>query len=339
MNVFNMFEDRVSALFGAVPGGQTAPFSSKKLAKRAAREMEGETYVINGVDTAPALYTILVSQSDEQVIRPVYEQLTGEIANFVEAQANKKGYSFVGEPLVRFMADPELRNGRFSVFAENIDARTLKRLREEEDEYMGKSPRRSSAPARSRTHTTFSASQPAFASDDSGSYDPNAGLDRMPDAFSEGLASADVGKVPVVTSAPAPSAARIASTPLVDPYASAGAAAGQEPRHRQSQHAQHAAASAQPSCMLIDRSTGRTYTATGTRTLIGRERGSGGIVLDDPNVSRRHAELAFDGTDWHITDLDSTNGTLVNNEDIDDCNLRDGDLITMGLVNLEFREG
>jgi hypothetical protein len=25
--------------------------------------------------------------------------------------------------------------------------------------------------------------------------------------------------------------------------------------------------------------------------------------------------------------------------DIDDCILRDGDLITMGLVNLEFREG
>jgi len=39
-----------------------------------------------------------------------------------------------------------------------------------------------------------------------------------------------------------------------------------------------------------------------------------------------------------IIDLHSTNGTLVNDIDIDECILRDGDLVTVGLVNLEFRE-
>ncbi len=33
------------------------------------------------------------------------------------------------------------------------------------------------------------------------------------------------------------------------------------------------------------------------------------------------------------------NGTLVNDVDIGRCVLRDGDLITLGLTNLEFREG
>ena len=66
---------------------------------------------------------------------------------------------------------------------------------------------------------------------------------------------------------------------------------------------------------------------------------TGGIVLRDPNVSRRHAELSHHGSGWTITDLNSTNGTLVNDVDVDQCALRDGDLITLGLTNLEFREG
>ena len=49
MNFLNIFEDRVAGIFGAAQ----APFSFKKLAKQAAREMEDQTLVINGVNTAP----------------------------------------------------------------------------------------------------------------------------------------------------------------------------------------------------------------------------------------------------------------------------------------------
>ena len=140
MNFLNVFEHRVGSLFGATAQGLTAPFSFKKLAKKAAREMEAETFVIDGVDTAPALYTILVSSEDDLAMRPLYAQLTNETAQFVEGQAQNKGYVFVGRPLVRFMADPSLRSGRFSVFAENVDAQTLNRLREEEAKFMGAEP-------------------------------------------------------------------------------------------------------------------------------------------------------------------------------------------------------
>jgi len=40
------------------------------------------------------------------------------------------------------------------------------------------------------------------------------------------------------------------------------------------------------------------------------------IVLPDPYVSRRHARIFFENDEWYIEDLDSTNGTIVNNEDI-----------------------
>ncbi|WP_154052306.1 DUF3662 domain-containing protein, partial [Olsenella uli] len=137
MNFLNVFEQRVGGLFGATAQGLTAPFSFKKLAKKAAREMEAETFVINGVDTAPALYTILVSSEDDLVMRPLYSQLTNEIAQFIEGQAQGKNYVFVGRPVVRFMADPSLKSGRFSVFAENVDVQTLNRLREEEARFLG----------------------------------------------------------------------------------------------------------------------------------------------------------------------------------------------------------
>ncbi len=35
------------------------------------------------------------------------------------------------------------------------------------------------------------------------------------------------------------------------------------------------------------------------------------IVLDTPNVSRRHARIETDGTNYRVTDLDSTNGTYI----------------------------
>ena len=105
MSFLSDFEGRISSVFGAAPQGYTEPFSFKKLAKRAAREMENETYEIDGVDTAPGLYTVLVSATDDSLMRPLYEQITFETASFVTAQAQKKGYTFVGSPLVRFMVD------------------------------------------------------------------------------------------------------------------------------------------------------------------------------------------------------------------------------------------
>ena len=48
--------------------------------------------------------------------------------------------------------------------------------------------------------------------------------------------------------------------------------------------------------------------------------------------------MYFQGlSDWSIEDLNSTNGTLVNNRRITRCPLRNGDLLTFGLSTFEFR--
>lgn len=68
--------------------------------------------------------------------------------------------------------------------------------------------------------------------------------------------------------------------------------------------------------------------------IIGRIPGSD-IILNDRKVSRRHARLLVTNT-VDIEDLQSTNGTYVNNEQISKARLLDGDLITIGKTVLKF---
>lgn len=60
------------------------------------------------------------------------------------------------------------------------------------------------------------------------------------------------------------------------------------------------------------------------------------IVLDDRNVSRRHAEIRRRGPVVVLIDLDSTNGTIVNGRRVREHPLADGDRITVGNSRLTF---
>jgi hypothetical protein len=72
------------------------------------------------------------------------------------------------------------------------------------------------------------------------------------------------------------------------------------------------------------------------RVLIGRSRECD-IQLEDPNVSRRHAELRQEGASYWIVDLDSTNGLEVNGRRLKRSKLEDGDRVTVGSTELTFR--
>jgi len=66
---------------------------------------------------------------------------------------------------------------------------------------------------------------------------------------------------------------------------------------------------------------------------------SGLVVLADRLASRRHASITFDPTTgvWSVRDLDSRNGTWVENGQIRESALIDGQLIRIGTTELEFR--
>ncbi|MCC6102546.1 MAG: DUF3662 and FHA domain-containing protein [Olegusella sp.] len=351
MNVIKTFEQRMDEAFGAAPQGFIAPISFKKLAKRAAREMENETFVVNGVDTAPALYTILVASPDDAAMRPLYPQITTEIADFVEAEGKRRGYSFVGRPLARFMVDPSLHSGKFAVFAENVDALTLNRLRQEEEAFLSGASMVGGA-ASTPAPAAFNAQK---------NPDQRHASTYTPPAIPFNQQSSNLRDIPVMDpaqiTAPSPLSddsrglgviptdyvdsqyADVISQPAPQQAAQNVPVTQRRPvAVRRTEQAASPATQAPATCRLIDHQSGRVYMATSPTAIIGRERTPGGVVLRDPNVSRQHAELSFDGRSWHIRDLQSTNGTLVNDVDIHECALRDGDLITVGLMNLEFRE-
>jgi Protein of unknown function (DUF3662)/FHA domain len=61
------------------------------------------------------------------------------------------------------------------------------------------------------------------------------------------------------------------------------------------------------------------------------------LRLDDPGVSRRHAEVRVTGNEAEIIDLGSTNGIRVNGRAVPSARLVDGDRIDMGSTSLVFR--
>src|SRR4030067_181952 len=69
---------------------------------------------------------------------------------------------------------------------------------------------------------------------------------------------------------------------------------------------------------------------------IGRRPGSE-ILLDNRAVSGNHASIFTIGEDSFVQDLNSTNGTFVNNKRISKHHLDDGDVITIGNHSLTYR--
>jgi hypothetical protein len=81
---------------------------------------------------------------------------------------------------------------------------------------------------------------------------------------------------------------------------------------------------------------GRTYPLSIGSTVIGRG-DQANLRLPDVGISRRHARLDYDGAQVVLTDLGSTNGSMVNGQRISAVALNPGDMIQIGTTTLTFR--
>ena len=80
----------------------------------------------------------------------------------------------------------------------------------------------------------------------------------------------------------------------------------------------------------------RRYVLDGPTATLGRSK-EADCIIDDPNISRRHAELRRSNVgDWQIVDLNSTNGVKVNGRRVANARLSPGDEITLGTKVLAF---
>lgn len=87
---------------------------------------------------------------------------------------------------------------------------------------------------------------------------------------------------------------------------------------------------------------GHAYPLVGAITVLGRG-DEADIVVDDPGVSRRHAEIRVTTDGPHLVatlrDLGSTNGTMVDGERARSEHLVEGTTITLGRTRATYRSG
>ena len=63
------------------------------------------------------------------------------------------------------------------------------------------------------------------------------------------------------------------------------------------------------------------------------------LQLNDAHVSRRHAELFQDGSNWRVRDLESRGGTFVNDSKVEESELKPGDRLRVGDTELRVESG
>lgn len=80
---------------------------------------------------------------------------------------------------------------------------------------------------------------------------------------------------------------------------------------------------------------GRTFELKGERISIGRLEDNT-IAIPEPSVSSHHCELLLQGGEILVRDLQSTNGTFINGEQITQATLKPGQILRLGAVELRL---
>ena len=68
--------------------------------------------------------------------------------------------------------------------------------------------------------------------------------------------------------------------------------------------------------VLVNMSTNERHVLNGPSTTIGREPDNNLVISDDGYVSAFHARIYFDQGRWLVEDLNSSNGTSVNDQPV-----------------------
>lgn len=89
--------------------------------------------------------------------------------------------------------------------------------------------------------------------------------------------------------------------------------------------------------VMSDRGLIKQVSLRNGKTTMGRD-ADNVVVIDSNRVSRRHAVLIKEGSSVWLRDLDSSNGTFVNDERVACCRLEHGDTVVIGDYKLRFLE-
>ncbi len=330
MGFLSRFEGKMEdTVEGAAEKMSASPISPVQIAKKAEKQMRREKMVGAGKQYAPTLYTVFVSQDDDARLFGYYPTLAGETETYLAAKAAEHGLVMDGQPLVRFIADENLRHGKFDVLAEMVAAPIIAQLRREEMERYGIAAPQS--PYGGRGHAGGYA-QPGYDRRGAGYADDGYSQPGYVEPVVHQHAPVDIG---AAAAASLGAAAAGSAEDDGDYYAEEPKTMmfGQVPGEDGAQ----AAPAQDLQAYIYDVTNDRAFTLTGQPMSIGRE-SRNDIVIPDINASRVHAEIHMEPTGaWILADRGSTNGTYVNGRKIKSTPVRDADRIIIGTTELEFQ--
>lgn len=337
MGFFSRFEDRAEGMIEGSSGrGGIEPV---KLAKRAAKEMEREKMVGVGHEYAPTLYNVLVSPDDDERMSGYYPSLAGEVETYLTSAADRGGLVFDCPPLVRFIVDDGLKRGKFDIIAESVSPAIISELRHEEMVHYGIEEDIPMANSYSYEDSTRGYEEPAAYEQPSYEQDPYGQDSYEQPAYDASPLTSDPEpyrheEPTAYGQRPAAEPARVyppTNAPEPEPYT--------PPQAAQDINSERTTVIATPQlhAALFNYTTQQHTVLTKERTIIGREK-SCDVVIPDPSVSRRHAEILHNESGWLIRDTGSTNGLSVNGVATAQARVYNGDVINLGRTKLEFQE-
>lgn len=329
MGMFSRFENKAEDFIEGSGGRGRGGIEPVKLAKRASKEMEREKMVGVGHEYAPTLYNILLSPEDDMQMNSYYPSLAGEVETYLTGQGERRGLVFDCPPLVRFIVDEGLKRGKFDIIAESVSPAIIAELRHEEMVRYG--------------------IERDYPAQDDQSYDQGYADDfrepaREPEPQPEFEPEPEPEPEPMYERAPrynqvhAEQPRNYPPTEAPMEPVDAEAQINDAPSADKTIMLDEGVAAEQPIAVLYSFQTQQHYKLRDDRTIIGRET-TCDVVLPDPSVSRRHAEILHNETGWLIRDTGSTNGLIVNGTAATQSRIYDGDIIDLGTTQLEFQEG
>lgn len=335
-------ERAVNGAFAKAFKSSVQPVEIASAMRRAMDDRAAATSRIKGATgskaTVPNMFTVELSTSDYDSLTAYADDLTDELLASAEEHIDSQRYRTAGPMRIVFVENTDLETGVFTVRPASarrpfdLDPERLTDPRNhaehgyEEFEELSLGVPVSSPAAKPTSPPAGGEPKPVAPRATSTDADRPHAAEPVDDAWPDPLAAAAAAVAPAP--APMPTPAPASQPGSTQPHA---AAAPPTPARRP--------APVRRPWLEID---GDRYPLLGAITVVGRDH-TADIVLDDPGISRRHAEIrvTFDGPHAVVTlmDLQSTNGVFVNGERIDQCHVADGDRLTLGRSSMTLRTG
>ncbi len=314
-------ESGVERAFGRAFSRSTARVEPAELAQKLVKEMDDHKVSSVSRVYVPNKFTIYLCQQDRDYYRAFERSLTEELEEHVLKHAQTAGLSLVAAPRVRVKLDRDLKAGQFGILAEVA----------EEDMSLEKS----SAAAGAEAVFASEPQAPYREEVAAGPGGPRGGLQWEPEepaaAIGPDWAPAGAGDEPSGDGAPLGASPSPEPQPAVVPI---------NPKVLDTQDIPAAVASdlelARQTIVLHQGRRAQEFHKG--RVVLGRAR-QVDFTLDDPNVSRRHAAVYWEGGRLFVKDLGSTNGTLLNGRPVTAGPVAVGDILTLGDSEVTVRVG